>query len=183
MSEEKFHLEGTDTEVREIADLRAAAEGELSAVTKSETATLSFIHSDEVDALVTPTWDKLIKLKAELDKFETTPLTFEYRQYRSLLEKVKSELDKFEKASTDPLLKYLAVESALLRTLVKLETNMAASINQLVADVEELTNTLVIDTSRYPKALEAIDLTVPQAQVHKSLKKLFVPIEYEPQAA
>lgn len=180
MAEPVFYLEDTGIEIKALDDVRREAAGKQKATCRSETAVITFIHSVLADDLVTPSWDKLIRLKVALEEFEITPLTLEYRLKTSLLEEVSAYLQKFESSTNDPLLKYLGVESTLLRTLVKLETNIVGSIDKLVADVEALIKLKVIDDGEYPDQREAVvDLTVPRAQVHKSLEKLFIPIEID----
>ncbi len=180
MAEAVFYLEDTGIEIKALDDVRREAEGQTSVTCRSDSARLNFVYSDLVDTLVTPTWDKLIRLQLALEAFETTPLTLNYRLKTSLLEEVTSYLHKFESSTNDPLLKYLGVESTLIRTLVDLETKMVACIGKLVADVEGLVGIRVIDSNQYPDQRDMIiDLDIPKAQVHKSLEKLFIPIEID----
>ncbi len=184
MTEAVFHLTDTDIEIKELNDVRREATGKRVVTCKSETSVISFIQGGIAGELVTPIWDKLIKLKSALLAFSATPLTLDYRLQQSLLEEVSNYLDRFESSNDNPLLAYLGVNSTLVKTLVDLETKLASSISKLVADVESLVQARVIDNSMYPEpARLMIDLNSPGVQVHKSLEKLFVPIEIDTEAA
>ena len=184
MTEAVFHLTDTDIEIKELNDVRREATGKRVVTCKSETSVISFIQGGIAGELVTPTWDKLTKLKSALLAFNPTPLTLDYRLQQSLLEEVSSYLAKFETSNGNPLLKYLEVDSALLRTLVDLETRLTESTGKLVTDVENLIGAKVIDHSQYPEPAQLlINLNSPEVTIHKSLEKLFVPIEIDTGAA